>query len=67
MKSSAKNSPVNLLIKCCSMGSSALLTQMVNDEGPLILDGGLATDLEAHGAKLQVNHKNNLQQVTIFY
>lgn len=53
MKSSAKNSPVNLLIKCCSMGSSALLTQMVNDEGPLILDGGLATDLEAHGAKLQ--------------
>lgn len=49
------------------MGSSALLTQMVNDEGPLIIDGGLATDLEAHGAKLQVNHKNNLQQVTIFY
>lgn len=28
---------------------------MISDGGPLVLDGGLATDLEAHGAKLQVN------------
>ncbi|XP_069560202.1 uncharacterized protein [Brachyistius frenatus] len=35
------------------MGSSARLRQFVHDNGPLILDGGLATELEAQGAKLQ--------------
>ncbi|XP_041647386.1 homocysteine S-methyltransferase [Cheilinus undulatus] len=35
------------------MGSSARLRQYMNDDGPLILDGGLATELEAHGAHLQ--------------
>lgn len=29
------------------------MNQLINRHGPLILDGGLATDLEAHGAKLQ--------------
>ncbi|XP_059196400.1 homocysteine S-methyltransferase [Centropristis striata] len=35
------------------MASSAPLRLYMNDNGPLILDGGLATELEAHGAKLQ--------------
>ncbi|XP_072246191.1 uncharacterized protein [Leuresthes tenuis] len=35
------------------MGSSAHLRHFIRDNGPLILDGGLATELEAHGAKLQ--------------
>lgn len=35
------------------MGSSARLRLYMNDNGPLILDGGLATELEAQGAKLQ--------------
>lgn len=34
------------------MASAPLL---MLDEGPLILDGGLATELEAQGAKLQVS------------
>lgn len=41
------------------MGSSARLRHYMDDNGPLILDGGLATELEAQGAKLQVKHKNN--------
>lgn len=36
------------------MGSSARLRLYMNDNGPLILDGGLATELEAQGANLQV-------------
>ncbi|KAM4547819.1 homocysteine S-methyltransferase YbgG [Odontesthes bonariensis] len=35
------------------MGSSAPLRHLIRDNGPLILDGGLATELEVHGAKLQ--------------
>ncbi|XP_053716627.1 homocysteine S-methyltransferase YbgG isoform X1 [Synchiropus splendidus] len=35
------------------MKSLADLKQHINSYGPLILDGGLATDLEAHGATLQ--------------
>lgn len=35
------------------MSSTASLTHFINDNGPLILDGGLATQLEAQGAKLQ--------------
>ncbi|XP_070689006.1 uncharacterized protein [Pempheris klunzingeri] len=35
------------------MCSSARLRHFMGDDGPLILDGGLATELEAHGAKLQ--------------
>ncbi|KAM7410495.1 hypothetical protein PAMA_001777 [Pampus argenteus] len=35
------------------MRSSACLRHYMNDNGPLILDGGLATELEAQGAKLQ--------------
>ncbi|XP_030288544.1 uncharacterized protein LOC115591060 [Sparus aurata] len=35
------------------MGSSARLRHYMNDNKPLILDGGLATELEAQGAKLQ--------------
>ncbi|KAM9762558.1 homocysteine S-methyltransferase isoform 1-T1 [Menidia menidia] len=35
------------------MGSSARLGHLIHENGPLILDGGLATDLESHGAKLQ--------------
>ncbi|XP_008291541.1 homocysteine S-methyltransferase 1 [Stegastes partitus] len=35
------------------MSSTVSLKQLVNDNGPLILDGGLATELEAQGAKLQ--------------
>ncbi|XP_075938988.1 homocysteine S-methyltransferase [Anarhichas minor] len=35
------------------MGSSARLRLYMDDEGPLVLDGGLATELEARGAKLQ--------------
>lgn len=35
------------------MCSSARLRHYMNDNGPLILDGGLATELEAQGAKLQ--------------
>ncbi|XP_029285472.1 homocysteine S-methyltransferase isoform X2 [Cottoperca gobio] len=35
------------------MGSSARLRPYMNDNGPLILDGGLATELEAQGFKLQ--------------
>lgn len=30
------------------------LKPYMRDDGPLILDGGLATELEAQGAKLQV-------------
>lgn len=36
------------------MGSSARLRLYMEDNGPLILDGGLASELEAQGAKLQV-------------
>lgn len=36
------------------MGSSGRLSAYMDDNGPLILDGGLATELEAQGAKLQV-------------
>lgn len=39
------------------MDSSARLRHYINDNGPLILDGGLATELEAHGAVLQVKYK----------
>ncbi|XP_035509941.1 homocysteine S-methyltransferase 1 [Morone saxatilis] len=35
------------------MGSPARLRPYMNDNGPLILDGGLATELEAQGAHLQ--------------
>ncbi|XP_034737629.1 homocysteine S-methyltransferase [Etheostoma cragini] len=35
------------------MASSARLRLYMNDNGPLILDGGLATELEAQGANLQ--------------
>lgn len=35
------------------MGSSARLRHYMNDNGPLVLDGGLATELEAQGAHLQ--------------
>ncbi|XP_070765150.1 uncharacterized protein [Enoplosus armatus] len=35
------------------MGSSARLRRYMSDNGPLILDGGLATELEAQGIKLQ--------------
>lgn len=35
------------------MGSAVHIRDFIHDNGPLILDGGLATDLEAHGAKLQ--------------
>uniref|UniRef100_A0A3P8TZ29 Zgc:172121 n=1 Tax=Amphiprion percula TaxID=161767 RepID=A0A3P8TZ29_AMPPE len=35
------------------MSFTASLTHFINDNGPLILDGGLSTELEAHGAKLQ--------------
>uniref|UniRef100_UPI0037E97AC7 homocysteine S-methyltransferase YbgG isoform X2 n=1 Tax=Semicossyphus pulcher TaxID=241346 RepID=UPI0037E97AC7 len=35
------------------MGSSARLRQYMNDNRPLILDGGLATELEAQGVHLQ--------------
>ncbi|KAA8589735.1 hypothetical protein FQN60_013100 [Etheostoma spectabile] len=37
------------------MDSSARLRLYMNDNGPLILDGGLATELEAQGAKLQAS------------
>ncbi|KAM3620455.1 uncharacterized protein V6R79_023755 [Siganus canaliculatus] len=35
------------------MGSSARIRQYMTDNRPLILDGGLSTDLEAHGVYLQ--------------
>lgn len=35
------------------MSSSARLKRLISSDGPLILDGGLATELEAQGAKLQ--------------
>ncbi|XP_034566254.1 homocysteine S-methyltransferase [Notolabrus celidotus] len=35
------------------MSSSSRLRQYLHDEGPLILDGGLATELEAQGIHLQ--------------
>ncbi|KAF7203907.1 uncharacterized protein zgc:172121 isoform X1 [Nothobranchius furzeri] len=35
------------------MGSAARLRQFIHDNRPVILDGGLATELEAQGAKLQ--------------
>jgi len=39
------------------MGSSAgLRLYMSDNNGPLILDGGLATELEAQGIKLQVKY-----------
>lgn len=38
------------------MGSSARLRLYMEDTGPLILDGGLATELEAQGANLQVRY-----------
>lgn len=37
------------------MASAPVLSRRLLDEGPLILDGGLATELEAQGAKLQVS------------
>lgn len=40
------------------MGSSARLRHYMNDDGPLILDGGLATELEAQGVHLQVRYKD---------
>lgn len=39
-----------------SMGSSARLKQCIRDEAPLILDGGLATELEAQGVSLLVRN-----------
>lgn len=41
-------------LKCFSMGSR--LRPYMSDNGPLILDGGLATELEAQGRNLQVKH-----------
>lgn len=38
------------------MDSYAPLRLYMEDEGPLILDGGLATELEAQGANLQVRY-----------
>uniref|UniRef100_A0A3P9PTP1 Zgc:172121 n=1 Tax=Poecilia reticulata TaxID=8081 RepID=A0A3P9PTP1_POERE len=35
------------------MASSACIKRMILSDGPLILDGGLATELEARGAELQ--------------
>ena len=37
------------------MGFPARLSHYMTGNGPLILDGGLATELEAQGANLQVN------------
>ncbi|XP_023195481.1 uncharacterized protein LOC102220606 isoform X1 [Xiphophorus maculatus] len=36
-----------------AMASSACIKRMILGDGPLILDGGLATELEARGAELQ--------------
>lgn len=36
------------------MESSPRLNRYLCDDGPFILDGGLATDLEAQGVHLQV-------------
>ncbi|XP_008405874.1 homocysteine S-methyltransferase isoform X1 [Poecilia reticulata] len=36
-----------------TMASSACIKRMILSDGPLILDGGLATELEARGAELQ--------------
>lgn len=36
------------------MGSAARLRLFINRNRPLILDGGLATELEEHGAQIQV-------------
>lgn len=36
------------------MHPSARLRRWIKDEGPLVLDGGLATELEAQGAEIQV-------------
>lgn len=37
------------------MEGSPRIRRYLYDDGPLILDGGLATELEAQGAKLQVS------------
>lgn len=37
------------------MAFSPRIKQYLYDEGPLILDGGLATELEAQGFHLQVS------------
>lgn len=37
------------------MECSPRIRQYLYDDGPFILDGGLATELEAQGAKLQVS------------
>ena len=47
------------------MGSSARIKLYMYDNGPLILDGGLATELEAQGAKLQVKKQTNRQTYNI--
>lgn len=39
-----------------SMGSSARLKQLIRDAAPFILDGGLATELEARGVSLMVRN-----------
>lgn len=38
------------------MSSSRRLKKYMHVDGPLILDGGLATELEAQGVHLQVKH-----------
>lgn len=39
------------------MSNAARLKRLILSDGPLILDGGLATELEAQGAELQVIQK----------
>lgn len=46
------------------MASSARIRHYMHDNGPLILDGGLATELEAQGVKLQVRHKKKITALT---
>lgn len=49
------------------MDSSARLRHFLHDNRPLILDGGLATELEAQGAKLQVKPVNKRVCCIIIY
>lgn len=47
------------------MGSSARLRLFMDDKGPLILDGGLATELEAQGANLQVRYVDKTRTIML--
>lgn len=49
------------------MGPSARLRHYMNDDGPLILDGGLATELEAQGVNLQVRYKDISKTIYFYY